>query len=184
METRRRDGIAVRRRAVRCSPVPDGLHVFPDPDLAVREMARIVRPGGRVAALVPAALDAQPAYRVFVDLALRHGGPETRSLLGTYWRCDDLDGFTARFAKGGLDVFASLRASRPAWFDSVDDFVRTEVDARPLAQRLKEEDIDQITDDARIAMAQWDTDSGFEVPLVCNVVAATRPQLDTRASMG
>lgn len=148
---------------------------FPDPDLAVREMIRVVRPGGRVAALVPAALDAQPAYRVFVDLAVRHAGPSARSLLGTYWNCGDLDRFTERFVTAGLDVRASVPRSKPARFDSVDDFVHTEIGSTPLVERLDPAAIERICADARVAMAQWGTDGGFEIPLVCNVVAASLP---------
>ena len=36
---------------------------FPDPAAALREMARVVRPAGTVAILIPAGLDANPAYR-------------------------------------------------------------------------------------------------------------------------
>ena len=38
------------------------LMFFPDPGAAVGEMARVVRPGGSVAILVPSALDAQAAF--------------------------------------------------------------------------------------------------------------------------
>ncbi|HEX2072320.1 MAG TPA: methyltransferase domain-containing protein, partial [Geodermatophilus sp.] len=67
-------------------PFPDGsfdavlcqmaLMFFPDRTAALREMARVARPGGTVAVVVPASLDAQPAYRPFVEMAARHAGPE------------------------------------------------------------------------------------------------------------
>ena len=58
------------------------LMFFPDRVAALREMARVAAPGGRVGLVVPAALADQPAYRVFVEVAERHAGPEARSLLG------------------------------------------------------------------------------------------------------
>lgn len=148
---------------------------FPDLDLALREMARVVRPGGCVAALVPAALDVQPAYRVFVDLAVRHAGPDARSLLSTYWNCGDLDRFAGRFTAAGLDVSAAHTRSNPARFDSVDHFVHTEIGSTPLIERLDAAAVDRICADARVAMAQWQRDHGFEIPLLCNVVAGARP---------
>lgn len=180
-----RPDVQWRQGDVAALPFPDGqfdvavcqmaFMFFPDPDLAVREMARVVRPGGRVAALVPAALDAQPAYRVFVDLAVSHAGPDARSLLGTYWNCGDLDRFAERFAAADLHVLARLTRSNPARFESVDDFVHTEIGSTPLVERLDSAAIDRICADARDAMAQWETERGFEIPLVCNVVAASLP---------
>ncbi len=46
--------------------------LFPDLRAAVAEMARVVRPGGMVAWVVPSALDEQPAYGPFVDIAVGH----------------------------------------------------------------------------------------------------------------
>ena len=48
------------------------LMFFPDRLRSLQEMARVVAPGGTVAVLVPAALDAQPAFSPFVDMAARH----------------------------------------------------------------------------------------------------------------
>ena len=67
------------------------LMFFPDRTAALRELARVTRPGGTVALSVPAALDEQPAYGPFVAMAVEHAGPEARTLLGTYWACGDLD---------------------------------------------------------------------------------------------
>jgi SAM-dependent methyltransferase len=148
---------------------------FPDPDEAIGEMHRVVRPAGAVAALVPASLDVQPAYRVFVDIAERHAGPEARSLLGAYWSCGDLDLFAARFEGAGLDVTERITRSSPARFDDVGDFVRTEVEGSPLVERVDGDTIGRICRDAAAEMAQWRTDEGFEIPLVCHIVTARRP---------
>jgi ubiquinone/menaquinone biosynthesis C-methylase UbiE len=53
---------------------------FPDPAAALREMARVVQPPGTVAILIPAGLDANPAYEAFVDIVTRHAGPAARNL--------------------------------------------------------------------------------------------------------
>lgn len=166
-------------------PVPNGGYdaavcqlafmFFPDPDRALREMRRAVRPGGRVAALVPAALPDQPAYRVFVDVAARHAGPEARTLLGTYWNCGDLERFVARFTAAGLTEIGTSTRSNPARFRSVDHFVRTEIGATPLVDRLDPAAIAAITADTAHAMSHWETGDGFEIPVVCHVVTSRAP---------
>ena len=59
------------------------LMFFPERQRAFAEMRRVARSGGAVAAVVPAGLDAQPAYRhCSCRSAARHADPEARSLLG------------------------------------------------------------------------------------------------------
>ncbi|MEL7208917.1 MAG: methyltransferase domain-containing protein, partial [Actinomycetota bacterium] len=75
---------------------------FPDRSRALAELVRVARPGGRLAIVVPAALDAQAAYGPFVDVAAEHTGDDARSLLGTYWNCGDLPAFTELARRAGM----------------------------------------------------------------------------------
>ena len=50
------------------------LMFFPDRAAALAEMARVAGTGGTVAVLVPSALDVQPAYGPFVEMAAQHAG--------------------------------------------------------------------------------------------------------------
>jgi SAM-dependent methyltransferase len=147
---------------------------FPDREAALREMARVTRPDGVTAVLVPASLGAQPAYGVFVELAGSIVGPEARSLLGAYWSCGDLAALTAWHDAAGLFVRSADTGAGPARFASVEDFVRTEVGASPLAGRIDPGGLDRLCAAASEAMADWSTDDGFEIPLVCHVVVAGR----------
>jgi SAM-dependent methyltransferase len=51
------------------------LFFFTDPLAAVREMARVVATGGRVALQTYAGLEEQPGYGPFVEAVVRHAGP-------------------------------------------------------------------------------------------------------------
>ena len=75
------------------------LMFFPDRIRALREMARVAPPAGTVAVLVPAGLDAQPAYGPFVDMAARHAGPRGPVPADTYFACGDLDDLTGLFGR-------------------------------------------------------------------------------------
>jgi RNA polymerase nonessential primary-like sigma factor len=100
------------------------LMFFPDRTAALREMARVARPGGTVAIAVPAALADQPAY----GTVRRDGGAGSRPgrhglCSGSYWVCGDLAALTGEMTGAGLLVvdtrthpgtarFASPRSSR------------------------------------------------------------------------
>ncbi|MEZ5219386.1 MAG: class I SAM-dependent methyltransferase [Ilumatobacteraceae bacterium] len=68
---------------------------FLDLRQAVAEMARVVRPGGLLAWVVPASLDEQPAYGPFVDVAVATSTSRPELLGGTYWKLGDRNALAA-----------------------------------------------------------------------------------------
>jgi len=151
------------------------LMFFPDRVAALREMARVAAPNGTVAVLVPAGLDAQPAYGPFVDVAARHAGPQARSLLDTYFACGDLDDLTGWFGQAGLHVTAAGTRSGSARFPSVDALVTTEVESTPLGERITAEVYDRIKHGVREALAPFTAaDGALEAPFTVHVVAGRR----------
>jgi len=151
------------------------LMFFPDRITALREMARVTVPSGTVAVLVPASLDAQPAYEPFVEVAARHAGREARSLLTTYFACGNLDELTGWFGQAGLRVTATVTHSGSARFPSADALVTTEVESTPLGERISAEVYDRIKRDAREVLAPFTADDGtLEAPFRVHVIAARR----------
>ena len=164
-------------------PFPDGafdvvlcqmaLMFFPDRVAALREMARVAGDRATVGLVVPAALEDQPAYGPFVDVAARHAGPEAAALLGAYWACGDLEELTGWCATAGLDVVAVHTRSTVAGFASPDDLVATEVEGSPLAARIDAGVYERIrVDAARVLEAFVDRAGRFAPPLVGHVVIA------------
>ena len=146
---------------------------FPDRRRAFAEMGRVTSPGGAVVITVPAALDDQPAYRMFVDIAARHAGSDARALLGTYWNCGDLAGLTADATAAGLEVVDVRTHEGTSRFESSDAYVATEVEGSPLAERLDEVAYAAIRAAVRSEMDQYVTPDGrYEVPLVGHVATA------------
>jgi SAM-dependent methyltransferase len=149
------------------------LMFVPDRTAALREMARVTRPGGTVAIAVPAALEDQPAYGPFVEVAAQHAGPEARVLLSTYWACGDLDQLLETAAAAGLVVVDTRTHLGTASYDSVEDLVATEVEGSPLAQRITRDVYDRIRTGARDALAPFtDPDGTVAAPLRGHLVAA------------
>ncbi len=149
------------------------LMFFPDRRRAFQEMTRVTRRSGRVAVVVPAALDQQPAYRLFVDIAARHAGEDARALLSTYWNCGDPDELVGMMAQAGLTVVDRRSRTGTARFDGAEDFVATEVEGSPLAERIDDATYSNLRREVAHEMGDYTTSSaGFEIPLVCHILAA------------
>lgn len=164
-------------------PFPDGsfdavlcqmaLMFFPDRAKALREMARVAAPDGTVALVVPASLESQPAYGPFVELVVRHAGPEALSLLSTYWACGDLDELCALVESVGLQVVGTRTHLGTARFGSVDELVATEVESTPLIERISDQVYARIREEACDVLRPFTTPGGrLEAPLNGHIVAA------------
>jgi SAM-dependent methyltransferase len=152
------------------------LMFFPDRVGALREMARVARLGGVIGLAVPASLEDQPAYGPFVRMAARVTGPETASLLGTYWACGDLDGLRGAIDSAGLEVIEVRTHAGTARFGSPDELAVTEIEGSPLAQRLTPEAYAGIRAGAREVLAPFTRPDGtLDAPLYGHAVSARIP---------
>jgi ubiquinone/menaquinone biosynthesis C-methylase UbiE len=151
------------------------LMFFPDRAAAMREMARVVSHDGTVAVVVPSALEAQPAFEPFVELAARLAGPEAKSLLTSYFVCGDLDELAALFDTAGMRVAASRPVTGTYAAPSIDAAVTTEVESTPLIERISEATYRQLREGARDVWGPFtQTDGSLVAPFESLVVAASR----------
>ncbi|MFD4179996.1 class I SAM-dependent methyltransferase [Rhodococcus sp. NPDC058514] len=180
-----RPDIEFRQGNANALPFPDesydtvlcqlSLMFFPDRPSALQEMARVVTTGGTVAVVVPGALDAQPAFEPFVDMAARHAGPAAMSLLSTYFVCGNLEELTALVESAGLQITTARTHLGTYRAPSVDAFVTTEVESTPLLERISDDVYQRIRADAHDVLAPFTTPAGsIEAPFECHIVAARR----------
>ena len=174
-------GIEWRRGDAAALPFDDGgfdavvcqmaMMFFPDPVAALAEMARVTRPGGTVAVLVPASLASSPGYSRFAEVVGRHAGPDGVGLVGAYFALGDVDRLRDLFAEAGMRVTRVDTRVGHARFPTVDDFVATEVEGSPLIERIDDATYAAIRDDCRTALAPFADDGGVAVPFDCHAVA-------------
>jgi SAM-dependent methyltransferase len=151
------------------------LMFFPDPSEALRQMARVVKDDGIVAIQVWDRLEDQPAYRPFIDAAARHAGPEAIDLLGSYFSRGDLSLLTELLRAAGLRPAALRTEAKILHFDSVEAFVMIEVRSTPLGDRLGDDDLTLVIEDAREGLhAFMASDGTLDIPIRGHVITAEK----------
>ncbi len=150
------------------------LMFMPDPVQAMREMARVVRATGTIAIQVWASRDVQSGFKPFYDVVARHAGVDAVDLIGAYWTLGDLARLRGLCADAGLTIVSTMTRTGAIRLPSVDLYVTTEVESTPLIDRISPEVYQRIREDSRVALAGFETDDGFQMPIVGHVLTATR----------
>ena len=110
-----------------------GLQYFPDRPAALAEMARVLAPGGRLAAMVWRSIDHSPGFAVLAEALDRHIGPEAGATMRAPFALGGEAGL--RDLVGGAG-FRDVRVDREAGavrFGSVRELVIAQGAGSPLA---------------------------------------------------
>ncbi len=144
------------------------LMFFPDPGAAVREMARVTKPGGSV---VLQTWGRTKGYEMLADVFDDVASPDAAAIIRAPFGMPEM----ATVQQLATDAGLSIDAARTHWdvaeFNSMDDFIRTEIMASPLATMV---DPDEVLEAARPIMQPFQQASGAAViPLSGQFVRAS-----------
>jgi pimeloyl-ACP methyl ester carboxylesterase/SAM-dependent methyltransferase len=154
-----------------------GLMFFGDKEKAVREMVRVLAPGGRLAVAVWSPLDDIPPYAAEVELLQRLAGDRASEALRLPFSYGDPDRLAALFDEIGVDALAVTTHTGTARFASVRAMVEPDVRGwLPLIGVDLEPDlISLILDEAEGVLSGFSSEpGGFVFPIPARVVTATR----------
>ncbi|WP_293033172.1 class I SAM-dependent methyltransferase [Natronococcus sp.] len=153
------------------------LQFFDDPGAVVREMRRVLIPGGRAALSVWRPIDYQPAYVVLADALERYIGDEAGTMMRSPFPAWDGEDLRTLVQNSGLDDVSVTVDIGSVRYPSVAEFVRREAASSPLAEPIAAVERavrDELIQEVEDALHAYTDDEGIVSPMESYVVTADR----------
>ncbi|HLT10140.1 MAG TPA: methyltransferase domain-containing protein [Micromonosporaceae bacterium] len=154
-----------------------GLQFMADPAAALRSMAAVLRPGGRVALALWRPLEQSPGFLALVQALDHHAGTAAGDVLRGPFRLGDHAEVVAQLRMAGFADIRVYNHCHAVQFGSVAHLVEAEIDATPLAQQaagwapgVRE----AVTATAEDALRSYTADDGLLFPMGAYVTTATK----------
>jgi SAM-dependent methyltransferase len=181
-------GIDWHEGAAEALPFPDGsfdavvcqfgLMFFADRDKAVREMQRVMVPGGRCVVAVWDAIDHAPAFAVLVALLDRIAGKAAGNALRAPFALGEKSVLANLFGGAGATSVNIATREGTARFPSAREFVEAEVKGwlPVMGVALPQPTIDRIEGEAKSMLAEYATpDGGLSFKISSHIVSLRKP---------
>ncbi len=153
-----------------------GLMFFQDKETAIREMWRVLRPGGRLAIAVWDSLENTPGYAGVTGLLNRLFGNTTSDLLRAPYALGDAAVLRSLLAGCGVLEPRVLHVAGEAHFPSIRSWMHTDVRGWTLADKLDDEQLEHLVAEAEKELSIFETPDGsvrFDHPAL--IATARKP---------
>ena len=137
-----------------------GLMFFEDQQTAIREMMRVLRPGGRLAVAVWDTLANTPGYAAMVDLLARLFGEEVANGIRAPYNLGDPQVLADLFREAGISDIEITTQESTARFPSVEAWVYTDIKGWVLADALDDSQFALLLTEAEQAFSPYVVDDG------------------------
>jgi SAM-dependent methyltransferase len=146
-----------------------GLMFFSDHDRAIREMLRVLTPGGRCVVAVWDAIDNAPAFADLVTVLDGSAGKAAGDALRAPFALGDSPALVRLFESAGARAIEVATRQGTARFPSIRDFVEAELRGwlPVMGVNLTEPEIDRILAEAERVLASYRSSTGelvFDIP--------------------
>ena len=154
-----------------------GFQFFPDRVQAVKEIHRVLKPGGRVGIAVWSSIDKLPGYLALVHALERRVGSSAAHLLDDLTALSDSKEIGHFFAEGGFPNADMVTLSNDVVFTSAEEFTRAiavgSIMRRTDAQ-FSEETLGLMAADVAAEMAPYLGENGLKFPMEAHLLTATK----------
>jgi len=154
-----------------------GLQFFPDRLAALREMHRVLAPGGRLALSVWRAIQYSPGFAMLTEALERHIGPEAANWMRTPFSLPEAEELQILVVEAGFRDVTIRSAAKNLQFPSPEEFVRRYVTATPLAgsfAQMSEDARNALLDEMRRGLRDYGNDEGMAFSIEAHLATARK----------
>lgn len=152
-----------------------GLQFFPNRDVALREMHRVLVPGGRLTLALWCEIESSPGHYALAQGLERQVGPEAAALMYAVFRLGDTETIHTLLVEAGFCDVRIHREERMARFSSPEAFTRFVVVGSVLGRtgvQVCDEALTALIDDVNEALKPYLQSDGLVFPMEAHLVAA------------
>jgi len=152
-----------------------GLMFFEDRSAALREMMRVLRPGGRMTVAVWDSIDRIPGYAAVTGLLQRLFGEPAADALRMPFTLGDPQDLRSLFADAGIPTVRITTQRGTARFPSIESWMYTDVKGWTLADMIDDAQFGQLLEEARRVLRRFVTADGtVAFDSAAHIITATK----------
>jgi len=151
------------------------LMFFTERRAAIREMLRVLRPGGRLAVAVWDRMENTPGYAAVTELLQRLFGDEAANAMRAPYNLGDEQRLSFEFVNAGVSDFEITTQPGTARFTSIKDWMYTDVRGWTLADMINDVQFDRLLGEAKLALQEFiGADGKASFPAPAHIVTAKK----------